>query len=206
MSNKIKRLLFIVIILACAIMAACESEEAAKIRDISYRIVEKNDISFGGTYRFSLDVVIDDKVSLADMETLSKEIIKNAKKEDNFNAISINFYDYEEYVGKGYTLGKVEYAPEGEWSKANTVRAGDYKNMDYSFDLREKNWEKQLNRSEVEVYKAWKELYTDKDKGSFLPDEDEITKEIAEEFNITAEEVKGIMLKQIEWTFNDKNN
>ncbi len=200
MRNKMKTMLFVIIVLICGIIVGRESKETTKIKDINYDIVEKNDLSVGGAIRFSWEVVVKDEISVGELEDLAKEIVKEAKKEERFNAIVINFYDYEEYIGKGYTLGKAEYAPEGDWSKANTVNTGNYKTMDYSFDLREKDWSMQLTESDVEVFDAWMQVSKEQES------EDEITKEVAEKFNITEEEVSNIMIKQMEWAFYNKNN
>lgn len=172
---------------------------------IEYEVVEKGDISFGNTVRPEWSVVVGSKVSAEELKELSKEVIEIAKKEAKFNAIVVWFYDYEEYIGHGYTLGKVEYAPDGDWSKADTVKTGDYKKMDYKYNLMEKDWDKQLTREEVDVYKAWKDLYKELDTGSNLPDEGEVSKEIAERFNISEEDVNEIMLKQSVWFINDKS-
>lgn len=173
---------------------------------IHYEIAEKNDIHLGNTKRYSWEVVVKEKVNVKQLEELSKKIIEIAKNEKPFNAIVIGFYDYEEYIGTGYTLGKIEYAPEGDWGKAGTVKTGEYDKMDYKYSLREKDWGKQLTREEVKVYKAWKDLFYEKDMGSELPDEDEVINEIAKGFDIEAEEVNAILQKQIVWIFDDKNN
>lgn len=185
-----------------------KEREAAKhkpIRNIPYKIISKEDISFGAIKRYSWNIVVDDKANIEELKRLSKKIIENAKQEIKFNAIVLWFYDYEEYVGAGYTLGKAEYAPSGVWGKADTVTAGDYANMDYDFKLMEKDWEEQLTKEEVKIYKAWKDLYKVKDNGADLPDEDEISREIAEKFNISEDDVNTIILKQVSWQFNDKN-
>jgi hypothetical protein len=41
---------------------------------------------------------------------------------ESFNAFNIFYYDYEEYIGHGYVLGKAVYAPGDDWGKADTAR------------------------------------------------------------------------------------
>lgn len=171
----------------------------------NYEVVNKGDISIAAAKRYAWDVVVKEEMSVEDLEKLSKEIVEQAKKEKEFNALVIGFYDYEEYIGTGHALGKTEYAPEGDWSKADTVKTGDYKKMDYEYGLMEKDWDKQLSREEVDIYKAWKDLYKTKDEDPKDIDkyEDEISKDIAGEFNKTSEEVDGIIMKQVAWTFDN---
>ena len=40
-------------------------------------------------------------------------------------------------IGKGYDMGRVEYVPYGEWSKAIDVKAGDYSNFKFVNYLQE---------------------------------------------------------------------
>lgn len=180
-----------------------EDSKDGPIKSISYKIVEKDEMPIGVAKRYSFQVVINEKVTTEDLKNLSHEIIEQAKNEEKFNAIIIFFYDYEEYIGSGFTLGRVEYAPGGDWGKADTVKTGDYKNMSYKYSLMEKDWDKQLTEEEVKIYRAWKELSKEKDTDRNLRDEDEINKEIGNKFNISKDRVKEIMLKQITWQFDD---
>lgn len=183
------------------VMASSKNKPTKSIR---YEIIEKNDISYKGAKRYSWEVVVKNIKDTNELKELSREIVELAKEEE-FNAIAICFYDYEEYVGHGYTLGRVEYAPGGDWEKANTVQAGDYENMDYKFDLRKKNWDKQLTEEEVKIYKSWKDLYERKLTEDVLVDEDEVKKEISIKYNISEEEVYNIMIKQMMWMLDIEN-
>lgn len=163
---------------------------------MEYRIVEKGDASFGDVIRLSWEVVVNEKASTEELKKLSRDIIEQAKKEKKFNAIVIGFYDYEEYIGSGYTLGKVEYAPGGDWSEARTVKAGDYKKMDYNYDLYEKDWSLRLTQDEAEIYGDWARLISEEKP------EAEALNETAKKNNITTEKIKEILSRQSTWTFN----
>lgn len=178
-----------------------ESNETIEIVD--YEVVKKDDISFGNTKRYGWEVVVKEPATVEQLKEVAKKVVEEAKNDKKFNALAIGFYDYAEFIGYGYVLGKVEYAPDGDWAKADTVRAGQYDKMDYKYDLREKDWSKQLSKEEVEVFKAWHELYDSKTTASTLPDEEEIKKEIAKKFNMEEDEVYNIMMKQSTWMFDD---
>lgn len=168
-----------------------------------YYIVEKQDFPFADAVRYNWEVVVEGKVTVTQLTEISRLIIENAKEELQFNALSIHFYDYEEFIGDAYTLGQVTFAPDGDWSKADTVQIGQYDKMKYNFDLREKDWEKQLTKEEVEIYKASHDLYYSKVTDTTLPDDTEIEEEIAKQFNISQEKVHEIRLKHVSWIFND---
>lgn len=178
-----------------------ESVDSKIAETISYDIVQKEDISFSNVKRFSWDIVVKEPISIKQFEELSKQIVEEAKDEEDFNALAVSFYDYPEYVGYGYTIGKTEYAPEGDWSKADTVQAGEYAKMDYTFDFMEKDWSKQLTQDEVTIFLEWHKLYESKVTETNLPVDSEIDEEIAKIFNIEASEVKEIIMKQINWQF-----
>ena len=181
------------------------SKGKVQASEVAYRIVEKEELSFSNVKRFIWSVVVDEEVSVTDLELISKEVIEDAKKGEEFNAIAIHFYDHDEYIGKGYTLGQAEYAPDGDWSKADTISTGNYKKMDYKFDLREKDWSIRLSQEEMDVYGVWQVIYMEKAEEVDLPDEDGVTAEVAEALDITSEEVKAIVHKQSNWMFSDKN-
>lgn len=117
-------------------------------------------------------------------------LIEEAMLEKPFNAFAIYFYDYPEYVNRGTTLGTAVFAPGRDWTRANEVNPGDYYLMDYGWNMKEKNWSMQLTQEEVEVWNAWM---------NFDLEFNDINEMIAEEFNITPEEVEQIIKKQNDW-------
>jgi len=175
-----------------------EKDEVMPIESVSlpsYRIIEVEDLSFSNVTRFNCQVVIDEPVEPEDIKQLAEFIVEEAKTTDSFNALSIMFYDYEEYIGFGYTLGKVEFAPGGEWSKANTVNAGDYHLMRYKYDLRPKDWSTQLTPQEVRAWREWEDTF------DRLFDEEAAFAHIQKEFGLSREKAESIVNKQISWTF-----
>lgn len=193
-----KRKWFIVLVIIFAIGGMMSANEDTEDKKIDYKIISKEDLTFGGTIRYGYHVVVEGEPGIKDLEKISKEVIKEEKKDNKFNAITIQLYDYEEYIGNGYTLGKTTYAPNGNWEEANTTQTGEYKTMDYKLELREKDWDKQLTKEEVKIYKSWKDLYKDE------MTEEDTTKEVSERFNISEEEVNNIIVKQYAWATNDK--
>lgn len=181
------------------------NKESETNRDIDYEIVEKDDISTGVATRFTLGVVVKEEVTAKELESLSEEIVESFKDEEDFNALSIGYYDYEEFVGHGYSLGQSLYAPKGDIGKADTVKAGDYKKMEFAHDTMEKNWDNQLTQQQAKVVDSWNELYYGQATAEYIPEEDDVDIEIAEQFDMTPEEVNEILSKYGSWIFEDTN-
>ena len=192
----------IVVVVLFVIVGTCTSPESEKVTEEipSYSIAEINDISYGNVKRFEYNVVIPEEVTPEQMKLVVKDVVDKAKKGEKFNAIVVMMYDYPEYIGYGYTLGRVVFAPDGDWSKADTVEAGDYNKMKFGWlELRNKDWTKRLTKKEVEIWKTWQDKAEEESKSSELLDEDEITKWVAQKFGISPDDVTNILIKQSEW-------
>ena len=170
-------------------------KEVATLQD--YRVIDMVPMHVGGAKRYEHRIVVDEKVTTKQLKDIADEVIKKAKGSDPFNAIVINFYDYEDYAGSSPTLGKVEYAPYGDWSKAGEVKTGDYSSMKATYKLLEKDWNNRLTQEEVEIYRAWKDRI---EEGM---DEDEAIEEVAGQHSISVEEVNNTLIKQMNWAFED---
>ena len=173
-------------------------KEQSEVKE--YKIAKVEELHFSNVKRFAYEVVVKEQTGVDDIKLIAEEVLKKAKKDTPFNALSIGFYDYEEYIGHGYSLGKTEFAPQGDWSKADTVKTADYAKMQFNWDFTEKDWDKRLTQDEVVIWKAWKDTYYSKDNNN--ANEDDVTKAIADQFKISAEDVKSILTKQSQWVYN----
>jgi hypothetical protein len=161
----------------------------------SFNVVGIEDLSIIGAIRYNLDVVISEPVDLEQIKSITEHIITSAKNESSFNAISIMYYDYPEYIGFGYTLGRIDYAPDGEWEHAAKVTTGDYVTMEYNYDVKIKDWSKRLTPEEVAIWREWEDIYDNIGK------EDVAYVLVSNEFNVSESEIETIINKQINWTF-----
>lgn len=181
---------------------------------VAYRVEIKEDVSYALAKRFAWHVVLEEAATHEQLKAVAENAVDRAKGEVKFNAILIFMYDYAEFIGYGgNTLGKATFAPSGDWSQAASVDAGDYDRMSFSWELKEKDWSKQLTPEEVEVWAAWHEAiakvwasYTEAELADIetMPDEKKITNQIAEEFGISPEEVDAVLLKQMFWMMSDE--
>jgi hypothetical protein len=158
---------------------------------VQYHIVNVEDLSFGNTSRYKYNIVIDEEATIKQLKDLSKVIVDKASKEHNFNAISIVFNDYDEFVDKGSSLGLVDFAPEGDWSKSDTVNAGEYKKMGFAYDLKKKDWSQRPSKEEVQIYAEWKKA---RNANQDLEDI-EVSKIVSQKLNIDANKIEEIITK-----------
>lgn len=142
MGKKMKIGLIVVAVLVLAgigqrMLNSKEEDKPIKenVEIVDYEIINKNDNSMPNAKRYALDVVVNEKATEEELKALSEKIVEDIKKEEDFNAISIGFYDDEKDVGEGYTLGSIDYAPNGKWGDASSVKAGQYDKMEYSYNL-----------------------------------------------------------------------
>lgn len=177
-----------------------EVENDTEIILPSYDVVEIEDLAFSNVKRYNWNVVVHDEVTEDELILLSEQIVQEAKEVSDFNALSIMYYDYEEYIGFGYTLGSVDFAPGGDWGKADTVSTGDYDKMSFKYSLRVKDWSQRLTQEEVNIWSEWSSLVYDE-----ALDEAVATETVAAAFNVTEDEVDAIIRKQMSWTFQDLN-
>lgn len=170
---------------------------------MDYEIIDITSYDIVDAKRFLYSVVINEKSSIEKRKNIAKDIVEKAKKDREFNALDIHFYDYKEYLGDSYTLGAATYAPNGEWGDAMEVDTGDYDKLEYSWDLRKKNWDKRLTEEKVKVWNRTDDLLYNSDMG-----QEEVLEKVANEFEITnnADEVKSIFDKKSTWTFMDLEN
>ncbi len=66
------------------------------------------------------------------------EIIEQTSSKTALNALVVFLYDYEELADNVFTLAKAEFAPDGEWAKADEVEAGDYDRHETVYEFQPK--------------------------------------------------------------------
>ena len=98
---------------------------------LRHQVAKVDDISIGTTKRLSYRVVVAKDSSDADLRNIAKVIVAKASASQKLCAINVFFYHDPDTVDGAYTVGVVEWAPDGEWSKATDVRPGDYSRHRY---------------------------------------------------------------------------
>ncbi len=169
-----------------------------------FKIVKVEDVSVGATPRFDYSVVVSGQPTPDQLSRVADAVFKKAQAGQPFSALRIGFYDYPEYASREFTLGQVQYAPEGNWAKASTIEPGEYDLMRPTAELPTKDWSKQVTADEVKVWAAWLTEYDAAAKAigsdaSRTVDEATVTKRVSESTGTSVKEVQAIIVKQQVW-------
>lgn len=171
----------------------------------SYEIFEFEDVSFLGAVRYVAHVVTEPGVSADQLTQFAQAISQAVRLETPYQALSVGFYDYTEYLGFGFVMGRVEFAPYGDWSRANEVELGDYSTFDNTSFLREKDWSQRPTQEEVTLWRRWEavinELDPDLTRDDVLALEMEAYEAVAKESDLPVDAVEEAVLNAAFWPF-----
>lgn len=90
-----------------------------------YELVDIRDLSFLNCVRKQVTVQTTRRLSEAEVTRVAQSVVSKVTSEHSVNAVSILMYDTPHTTGS-YTLASVDWAPNGDWTLANTVNTGDY--------------------------------------------------------------------------------
>ena len=192
---NVKMILLIFIITASFILPA-----EIYSYDLQYTIVRVENSLQGKARRFTYHVVIGPGTTKKEMEQISLRILHQAKTDNPFNALAVGFYDYSVLLGHGFRFGRVEFAPNGKWTEANTVKTGDYSKLKMVNYLKEPDWDNALTKKEAIIYAKHNKILNSLLKNAnTLEDiekaELEAEQAILKKYKITQEDLKNIYAK-----------
>jgi hypothetical protein len=168
--------------------------------ELKAHIEEINEHHIGPTKRYTYRVIIFQRLDKAMLEEIAMYMYEKAQAETPFNALSVVFYDYPQFIDMGSRLGYVNFAPDGVWGKANTVKTGDYSSMLMEDHLIEPRWEYALTTQEAEIlgdfFELSDELSENADTGDELAAANETAiQEVVQKYGITHESFNDILNK-----------
>lgn len=91
-----------------------------------YTLVLIDNTNVGNVIRETLHVVVEENYTLEQLYDITKKEALLYVSKNKVNALAIGFYENEDNIGNGYDMGRVEYVPYGDWTRAMDVKAGDY--------------------------------------------------------------------------------
>ena len=174
-----------------------------------YNILEL-DFDDNDTQRISMRVLVEDPLTVEteDIDAISKEIIENAKKEYDFSALVIFYYDRMEDYDKAYRLGIVYYAPNGEWGEYRDAlpNLGNYDNFKYNIGygylskgVLPKDNPDYPSEEEFKIYEKYLEYVNNAiETTGELPYDTDVFNSMAQELGMSYEEVRSIVYKASE--------
>lgn len=86
-------------------------------QSVSYQVVESEDISVGSNRRHSAKIVMPSTSSPDEVKAALMQATKALSEEFPHQLIVVFAYRRMDDLRMGFTLGKSEYAPDGEWSQ-----------------------------------------------------------------------------------------
>jgi len=106
--------------------AGVSSQEEVSVP--AFHLHGTRDVSFSVCVRLVADVVLQKEEALSDEQLIhiAQQVVNSIISTKRVNAISVAFWGPESSIGQGLAAAVVEWAPEGLWEKADTVKSGDY--------------------------------------------------------------------------------
>lgn len=147
--------------------------------------------------RLTLSIVVPFDISKENLENTLKYIVnKETKKNNDIDEILIFAYDDKSDIGKGFTFGKLVWAPNGQTGNITPEIAQRNVRTNYDFDILIKNKVGKISKSDLPTNREL-EIYNMIMDDKYLElDEDELNKMVMKKFNIkTKEELDEIWLK-----------
>lgn len=121
------------VILLSGLVAAlvnCSDQEASAAAAPAHEIVEVNDRTIAGARRFFYVVQLPEVYSEEQMLQIASWLVDDRHKKDNLvNAVAFQFYFPGSHIKYDPADGVIHWAPDGAWSKASDVRAGNYRSF-----------------------------------------------------------------------------
>ncbi|GHV02745.1 hypothetical protein FACS189485_04110 [Spirochaetia bacterium] len=169
---------------------------------IDYEVFNIGEAHIGNVKRYTYNVVVTQRLTKVDFEKIAQTVYEKAKKDTPFNALAVGFYDYPEFLREGYRLGWAEFAPNGKWADAMTVKTGNYSSIKMTSHLETPNWDNAITYQEAiiltEFYKLASELSKNAKTGEELNEaEQKATDAITKKYQISPEAFDEIFFRSI---------
>jgi hypothetical protein len=163
-----------------------------------YTIETRQAVTEDEAVRYTYDIVVHGQPDVETLQSISQDVMDEVTARDTFQAALLRFYDHAAYIGTEAPLGEAVFAPEGDWSLAETVQPGDYEEMMFGWQLKEKEWGTQLSDEEARVWQVWNRMY--RDEQSDDPDlKAKVTRAVSTKYEMNPDTVQRIVLKQSVW-------
>lgn len=197
-------LLFTIFLTACSTNNNTEVNGEAITVSHEYEILEKSIEE--GYERISLRVLVHDATTVDEQEidSIAKKITEDLKKEMDFSALNIFFYDRIEDSDSSYTLGNAVYAPNGVWADWREAQLGEYDNFNYEIyygsavnnGVLPKDNPNYPTEEEFKIYAEYlKHVYVIEDTLEYSMSDKEAFDIISKDLGISYEQVKNAVYK-----------
>lgn len=103
----------------------------------SFQLNGTHDVSFANCVRIVADVVVQKTGPLTNRQLIeiARQIVADITTSKRVNAIGVFFWYSESTVGQQAAAASVDWAPSGQWDKADTMPTGSYSKHSYRVDF-----------------------------------------------------------------------
>jgi hypothetical protein len=181
------------------------------VRD--YVIVETENDPWENAIRKQYRVLVPSDISEEEVKaTFTQIIMDETSKNNDIDAICIFAYDRKEDINGAYTIGKVDWCPNGNWGDVTSkiAETNDRSSYEYVFDIKGKVVNPTIDSPtelEFEIYDyflvccddEWDKI--DLNDPYAIVDEELVAQKVAEHYGISVEKVDEICLKVVEYQY-----
>ncbi|MBU4317798.1 MAG: hypothetical protein KKF30_11060 [Proteobacteria bacterium] len=130
------------------------------------------------------DVIVSSSIRSEDIKPTMISVVENeTRKDDDIDGITVNLYDSENDIGKGFTLGHLEWCPNGRMSYITADIALTNNRATYEYDI----IISKPSSIDYQIHQAFEKAI----KANPGKSEEIVAEEIADDFKLPSYEVKG---------------
>lgn len=112
---------------------ACSEASRESSPPPSHEVVKIEEPSFGNVRRLVYRIQLPEHYDRSSVEEIARWRVQELVRQgEAFNAISMLFYGPDTDTSGAYDVASIDWAPDGDWSKADTVDAGDYRSFRFT--------------------------------------------------------------------------
>lgn len=141
-------------------------------------------------------IVVDSGISREDLAATMRQVVADETQRDpEIDEVAVFAYDSERDTSGGYTFGKLEWCPHGDWGSMTPeiASSNDRSSYDFTIDIKGKvgGSSGRPTEREFEIYRAFDaELWGNPEKP-----EEEVQATVSARFGVSVEEVNTIWVK-----------
>ncbi|EDS76623.1 conserved hypothetical protein [Clostridium botulinum C str. Eklund] len=148
--------------------------------------------------KYDMSIVITNSMSLESLKhIIETELIPKAHQQLHFDELYLGFFEDENLIGLGTTLGYAICSPTGDFSGKYKLDQ-DLSNMKIGYSNLENfedKWNNRLTRKEVIIFKDIRSGFTNEDTSGDIDAENEVIRKVAHKHNVSFDEANAVIFK-----------
>lgn len=187
--------------LIAAFVAGCGPEpQPTQTPGAAWRVLSRTESDAGGHRSLYYFVLVPPGCDGRELESISREIVEEAKREKPFSRVWMQFYDYPELHDPGYggaPLGEARYG--GARSPRAPTQDGEYSDMTYSFMFALPDWSERPSQRDIDLAVHLRQLRREAEAHARRPSERRLIRRTARHFGVTPAQVAAAAARVDAW-------